>query len=176
MASAPATVSALMLYAWPVASEPIVATTGIRSSFSSRCRIVGFTEPTWPTKPRSPAAGAALMSPASSPETPTASAPCTLMADTRRGLTWPRSTMRAMSTVSASVTRRPLRNSGTLPRRCIRSLIWGPPPCTTTGRKPTERISTTSCANSSSASASLPPASALPPYLTTTTLPQNRRM
>ena len=43
---APATVSALMLYAWPVASEPIVATTGIRSSFSSRWRIVGFTAPT----------------------------------------------------------------------------------------------------------------------------------
>ena len=98
------------------------------------------------------------------------------MADTRRGLTWPRSTMRAMSTVSASVTRSPLRNSGTLPRRCIRSLICGPPPCTTTGRRPTERISTTSWANSSSASASLPPASALPPYLTTTTLPENLRM
>ncbi len=81
-----------------------------------------------------------------------------------------------MSTVSASVTRRPLRNSGTLPRRPINSLICGPPPWMTTGRIPTDRIRTMSCANSSSASASLPPASALPPYFTTTTLPEKRRM
>ena len=168
---APATVSALMLYAWPVASVPIVATTGIRSSFRSRCRMVGLTAWTWPTKPRSPSAGTARMRPASSPDTPTASAPCTLMAATSRGLTWPRSTIRAMSTVSASVTRRPLRNSGTLPSRLIRSLICGPPPWTTTGCRPTDRISTTSCAKRASASASLPPASALPPYLMTTTLP-----
>ena len=58
----------------------------------------------------------------------------------------------------------------------MRSLICGPPPWTTTGRIPTERISTTSCANNSSASASVPPARALPPYLTTTTRSQNRRM
>ena len=59
-----------------------------------------------------------------------------------------------MSTVSASVTRRPLRNSVCLPSRDIRSLICGPPPCTTTGRIPTRRISTTSSANSASASCS----------------------
>ena len=48
------------------------------------------------------------------------------MADTMDGFTWPRSTMRAMSTVSASVTRSPSRNSGTLPSRVISSLICGP--------------------------------------------------
>ena len=86
------------------------------------------------------------------------------------------STMRTMSTVSLSVTRNPLRNSVTLPNRCIRSLICGPPPCTTTGRMPTWRISTMSSANNCSASSSLAPASALPPYFTTTTWPANRRM
>ena len=56
--------------------------------------------------------------------------------------------MRAMSTVSASVTRSPSRNSGVLPRRPISAQICGPPPCTTTGRMPTRRISTMSWANS----------------------------
>ena len=32
-----------MLYAWPAASAPMVDTTGIRSSASSRSRIAGFT-------------------------------------------------------------------------------------------------------------------------------------
>ena len=59
------------------------------------------------------------------------------MAPTICGLTLPMSTIRAMSTVSASVTRRPLRNSVTLPSRAMSSLICGPPPCTTTGRMPT---------------------------------------
>ena len=40
-AIAPATVSALMLYAWPASSTPIVAMTGISSSRSSRSTIVG---------------------------------------------------------------------------------------------------------------------------------------
>ena len=42
-AIAPATVSALMLYAWPLRSEPIVAMTGTRPSASSRWRIDGST-------------------------------------------------------------------------------------------------------------------------------------
>ena len=47
----------------------------------------------------------------------------------------------------------------------MRSLICGPPPCTTTGFMPTRRISTTSCANrSASAGSSI----AWPPYLMTT--------
>ena len=92
------------------------------------------------------------------------------------GLTWPISTMRAMSTVSASVTRSPSRNSEVLPSRAIRLLICGPPPWTTTGRIPTSRISTMSWANRVSASWSEVPARALPPYLTTTVLPAKRRM
>src|SRR5262245_10058792 len=81
-----------------------------------------------------------------------------------------------MSTVSASVTRIPSRNSAVLPRRLIRLLICGPPPWTTTGRIPTSRISTMSWAKSVKASWSDVPASALPPYLTTIVLPANRRM
>ena len=87
-------------------------------------------------------------------DTPTASGPWTLIAATSCGLTWPISTIRAMSMVSPSVTRRPLRNSLGLPSRVIRSLICGPPPCTTTGRIPTWRISTMSWANRASASPS----------------------
>ena len=98
------------------------------------------------------------------------------MAVTSCGLTWPISTIRAMSTVSASVTRRPSRNSAVLPSRAISALICGPPPWTTTGRMPTRRISTMSWANRSSASWSDVPARALPPYLTTTVLPAKRRM
>ena len=84
--------------------------------------------------------------------------------------------------VSASVTRKPSRNSGTLPTRSIRAPIWGPPPCTTTGSIPTERISTMSSAKEASAAASSTTAPSplacrtLPPYLTTTTWPQKRRM
>ena len=63
-----------------------------------------------------------------------------------------------MSTVSASVTRRPLRNSALLaePRHQVADLR--PPPCTTTGRMPTRRISTMSSANSARASCSDAPA------------------
>ncbi len=56
--------------------------------------------------------------------------------------------------VSASVTRKPSWNSATLPTRCIRAPIWGPPPWTTTGSMPTERIRTMSSAKEASASAS----------------------
>ena len=114
--------------------------------------MVGSTSDTLPTNPRSAWLGAAVMRLASSPDMPTASGPCTLMAETMSRLTLPTSTMRAMSSVSASVTRRPLRNSVSLPRRAISSPICGPPPCTTTGRMPTARISTTSWANEASAS------------------------
>ena len=111
--------------------------------------------------------------------------PCTLMADTMSRFTLPTSTMRAMSSVSASVTRSPLRNSVSLPSRSISSPIWGPPPWTTTGNMPTARMRTTSSANEASASpgSSAPSLSALaaacnalPPYLTTTIFSQKRRM
>ena len=122
------------------------------------------------------------MSLASSPDKPTASDPWTLMAETISRFTLPTSTMRAISSVSASVTRRPSRNSVSLPSRASKSPICGPPPWTTTGSIPTERMSTMSWAKEVSAADPAPPASgsvpakALPPYLTTTTRSQNRRM
>ena len=100
--------------------------------------------------------GAAVISSASSPDMPTASGPCTLMAETMSRLTLPTSTIRAISRVSASVTRSPLRNSVSLPSRAISSPICGPPPCTTTGSIPTARISTTSWANEARGAPSLP--------------------
>ena len=84
------------------------------------------------------------------------------MADTISRFTLPMRTMRAISRVSASVTRIPSRNSGTLPSRAIMSPIWGPPPWTTTGSIPTERMSTTSSANEASASASVASAPSRP--------------
>ena len=99
------------------------------------------------------------------------------MAETMSRLTLPTRTMRAMSNVSASVTRRPSTNFGTLPRRSMTSPIWGPPPCTTMGRIPTDLISTMSVAKEASGSRFWSvPARALPPYFTTTVWPQNRRM
>ena len=169
-AIAPAAVSALMLYACPCASLPIVATTGTSSSVSSRRRMSGFTASTSPTNPSSGERALAVIRPASSPESPTASGPCTLMAPTMSRLTLPTNTMRAMSSVSASVTRRPLRNSGALPSRSIREPICGPPPWTTTVRMPTDRMRATSWAKEARS-----PDTA-PPYFTTTTLPQKRRM
>ena len=78
--------------------------------------------------------------------------------------------MRTMSTVSASVTRRPSTKVDSLPSRAMSSVICGPPPWTTTGFMPTRRMRTTSWANSSRS------LMALPPYLTTTVLPENSRM
>ncbi len=160
--------------------------------------MVGSTTETLPTNPKSTSVGAAVIRLASSPDMPTASEPWTLMAETMSRLTFPTSTMRAMSSVSASVTRSPLRNSVSLPSRAMSAPICGPPPCTTTGSMPTARMSTTSCANEARAtsaesstdpgepapspsapgSASAPRAAcnALPPYLTTTTFPLKRRM
>src|SRR5262245_48380597 len=113
------------------------------------------------------------MRPASSPERPTAYEPNWFTDATISRLTLPTSAMRTMSTVSASVTRSPSTNSGSLPRRCIRSLICGPPPWTTTGFIPTWRISTTSWAKRSASAGS---SMACPPYFTTTVLPANSWM
>jgi hypothetical protein len=132
-----------------------------------------LTASTSPTKPSSGERREAVINPASSPERPTARGPCTLMAETMSRLTLPTSTMRAMSRVSASVTRSPSRNSGCLPRRSMSWPICGPPPWTTTGRMPTDRMSTTSWAKSWARAGS---SMALPPYLTTTTRPQKRLM
>ena len=113
------------------------------------------------------------MSPASSPESPTAYGPCRLIDATISRLTLPTSAMRTMSMVSSSVTRRPSTNSGSLPSLRINVLICGPPPCTTTGCMPTSCMSTTSVAKrSASAAFSI----AWPPYLMTTVRPENSRM
>ena len=142
----------------------------------------GSTPTTSPTNPRASERGVALIRLASSPESPTARAPCTLMVLTMSRLTFPTRTMRTRSIVSASVTRKPSWNSTSLPTRSISAPIWGPPPWTTTGSIPTERMRTMSSANearaSSSSTTSSPAlaASTLPPYFTTTTLPRNRRM
>ncbi len=124
----------------------------------------------------------ALIRLASSPDRPTARAPCTLTVLTMSRLTFPTSTMRTRSMVSASVTRKPSWNSATLPTRSISAPIWGPPPWTTTGSMPTERMRTMSSANDASAASSSTTSSpglarsTFPPYLTTTTLSRNRRM
>ena len=90
----------------------------------------------------------AMISPASSPRQADGHAGRgRLMAATMSRLTLPASTMRATSSVSASVTRRPSRNSGSMPSRAMRSPICGPPPWTTTGRMPTARSRTMSAAN-----------------------------
>ena len=73
---------------------------------------------------------------ASSPDSPTASAPWTLIELTMSRLTLPTSTIRTRSMVSASVTRNPSWNSASLPTRSISAPIWGPPPWTTTGSMP----------------------------------------
>ena len=73
-----------------------------------------------PRRPRTRAAlrrAVAVMRWASSPDSPTARAPCTLMVTTMSRLTLPTSTMRARSMVSASVTRKPSWNSASLPTR-----------------------------------------------------------
>ena len=151
----------------------MVETTGMRFWARSDSTMAGLTLFTSPTKPRSGLRRPASMSPASSPESPTANGPWVLMLATMSRLTLPTSTMRAMSRVSASVTRRPSRNSDTLPSRSMSSPIWGPPPCTTTTRMPTEWSSTMSAAKDSASSGSV---MALPPYFTTTVWPQNSRM
>ena len=151
----------------------MVEMTGMRFSASSDSTMAGFTRFTSPTKPSDGLRSPASMSPASSPDRPTASGPWVLIAATMSRLTLPTSTIRAMSRVSASVTRRPSRNSDSLPRRAMSSPIWGPPPCTTTTLIPTECSSTMSAAKLSARAGSV---MALPPYLTTIVVPQKRRM
>src|SRR3954469_8611452 len=130
-----------------------------------------------PTKPRSvPSWAAALAtrnSKPSSPQRPTAGWPWRLRRSTMSLLTLPTRTIFATSTVSASLTRSPPTNCTGSPRRSMKLVISGPPPCTTIGLIPTYLSSTTSRANSSrSAGSSI----AAPPYLMTTVLPWNSRM
>jgi hypothetical protein len=80
----------------------------------------------------------------------------------------PDSTISTISTVAASVTRRPSMNSLLIFSRSSMLPICGPPPCTTIGFMPTCFISTTSRAKSLATFSS---PMAWPPYLTTTVRP-----
>ncbi len=106
----------------------------------------------------------------SCPVRPTALPPKRLMRLTMSLLTLP-STISTTSMVSSSVTRMPWMNSPFLPTFCSRSLICGPPPCTTTGFMPTSLSSTTSRAKPS---CNLGSVMALPPYLMTMVLSKKR--
>ena len=102
------------------------------------------------------------------PDMPMALPPLSSSSFTSVLFTLPARTICTMSTVSASVTRRPSTNSAFLPRRFIMSLISGPPPCTSTTFTPTSHsrtMSSITCCRSSSLTM------ALPPYFTTTIFP-----
>jgi hypothetical protein len=141
--------------------------------------IAGFTSTMSPTRPMSTglpstraARRTAVMVCASSPVIPTARGPCALMWPTSSRWTRPLSTMRTTSMVSGVVTRSPASKRVSRPRRSSMALICGPPPCTTTGRRPVRRSSTMSWAKARCRSAST---MALPPNLTTTTAPRGSR-
>src|SRR5690606_1067035 len=107
------------------------------------------------------------------PESPTAQPPSRLMRATISWLTLPTRTIRASCTVSASVTRSPSTNRGSMPNRRIHWLSCPPPPWTMTGWSPTYLRSTRSVINASWSAGS---AIALPPYLMTKLLPAKDRM
>ena len=72
--------------------------------------------------------------------------------------------------VSASVTRWPSTNTGSLPNRVISWLTSGPPPWTTITSTPTYRSRTTSSTKASNPAVPM----AAPPYFTTTVQPDSR--
>ena len=174
-ASAAAAVSALTLWTWPSTSGATLETTGIRPASMRSSTDSGRTSATSPTRPRSTSSPSttvlvwlAVNRPASSPESPTASGPCSLISPTSSRWTWPTSTIRTTSIASGVVTRSPPRNSDSMPSRSSIVEICGPPPCTTTGRKPANRRKAMSSAKARLRVSSV---MALPPYFTTTILP-----
>ena len=82
--------------------------------------------------------------------------------------TWPTSTIRTTSIASGVVTRRPPRNSDSMPSRSSIREICGPPPWTTTGLKPANRRNAMSSAKATLRASSV---IALPPYFTTIVWP-----
>jgi hypothetical protein len=108
---------------------------------------------------------------ASVPATPTAAAPAAWISPTISGFTWPSSAIRTTSIIASSVTRSPPMNDDGTPRDSARPVIWGPPPWTMTGRRPTKCNRATSAANDRFRSSST---IALPPYLITMFWPWNR--
>mmetsp|Transcript_8874 Transcript_8874/g.27883 ORF Transcript_8874/g.27883 Transcript_8874/m.27883 type:complete len:224 (+) Transcript_8874:957-1628(+) len=156
-ATAPAAVSALMLYDWPsVTPTPIGAMTGMaphatRSSSSAGRTCVGS-----PTSPRSartlpPEASVvqcsrrvAPITPAAWPVRPTALPPARESALTSLLFTSPPSTISTTSIVRSSVTRRPSTKLDCTPKSFSIPEICGPPPCTITTLTPRRRSRTTS--------------------------------
>mmetsp|Transcript_7377 Transcript_7377/g.29091 ORF Transcript_7377/g.29091 Transcript_7377/m.29091 type:complete len:254 (-) Transcript_7377:233-994(-) len=170
-AISPAAVSALTLSACPLSSIATVATTGMWPLDTSCESTAVSTEVTSPTKPNS----GFLILPRrvlpSLPHMPTARPPAQLMRDTNDLFTLPTRTISTISIVAASVTRRPLRNLGSMPTFLSQPLISGPPPCTRMGLMPTVERRTRSLMTRSLRDSSV---IAAPPYLTTTVCPANR--
>ena len=144
------------------------AITGIMPPSWSRFRTPVSISAGRPTKPSLGSSGSQTIRFPSMPESPTARPPSRPIACTMRAFTWPRSTISATRTVSASETRWPSSNRVSMPSRPSISLIIGPPPWTTTGRTPTWLMSVTSRAKPAMASSEL---MAWPPNLMTTVAP-----
>ena len=148
VASAAATVSALMLSTVPFSSADSGLTIGT-IPFSSWARTTSVSTLSMsPTKPKSTGPPAwpstwtggrlwALMRPASTPLMPTAGRCRSRQAARIRVLTVPFSTMVVTSRVCLSVTRRPPTIRVGTPSALASSVDWGPPPCTSTTRMPT---------------------------------------
>ena len=136
---------------------------------------------TSPTRPGSMISGGLLLSsrctiwsffawinPPSLPLRPTALPPCWLIWWTMALFTLPPKTISTTSMVASSVRRIPRTNLGLMPIWSRTRLIWGPPPCTTTGFRPTNFKSAMSRAKSCfSCSSTI----ACPPYLITMVMP-----
>ena len=165
----------------------MVATTGMSPWARRRCRIEGSTTSTSPTNPRAASRAVAVIMLASSPDRPTASDPCTFMADTISRLTLPMRTMLAISSVSASVTRIPstelrhlaepgheladLRAAAVDDHRQHADRAHEHDVLGERRQRLGSRASSPAVIGSPSTGAST-----LPPYLMTTTFPQKRRM
>mmetsp|Transcript_4522 Transcript_4522/g.11239 ORF Transcript_4522/g.11239 Transcript_4522/m.11239 type:complete len:336 (-) Transcript_4522:56-1063(-) len=170
-AISPAAVSALMLSAWPPSPLATVATTGMESESTSVFSSEGFTPVTSPTKPMSfSIIWRAMMVLPSFPQRPTARPPASLIRETMLLFTRPTRTISTRSIVGPSVTRSPFLKLGSMPTFSSQELISGPPPCTRTGRMPTQASSTMSATTPALRLGSF---IAAPPYLMTTVLPRN---
>ena len=180
MARDAAAESALTLRDCPCASASgaIDEITGIWPASRMASTTDGSTAVTSPTSPRSTASPFTTVPrrvpanrPSVSPDSARASIPCESISAAISGPTWAVSTSRTTARASAEVTRSPPRNSLGIPRAVSSAVIWGPPPCTTTGRTPTWRKKTISSAKACLSSSLT---MALPPNFTTMVLPWNR--
>ena len=143
--------------------------TGMNPAASASVTGLVLTPVTSPTNPRSGSDSSFLtfsICP-SDPHSPSASPPHWVRFATSDLLTFPASTIRTTSAVSASVYLKPPTNRLSMPRRFSISLISGPPPWTRTTRMPTRLNSTMSLMTAAFSSSFT---IALPPYLTTTIL------